>query len=62
MEQKAIKISKEAYDKLIITKKLAVQQAKKQGDSELWQALVAMGIGAFAGWLIFKGIKELEKS
>ncbi len=60
METKSIKITKEAYDELTSAKETAVAYAKKSDNNELAQAIVAMGIGAFAGWLIFKAIKELE--
>ena len=60
MESKSIKISKEAYEELTSAKETAVTYARDSGNNELAQAFVAMGIGAFAGWLIFKAIKELE--
>jgi len=59
---KAIKVSAEAYNQLFEAKKLAVARAKQEKNTELAQALVAMGIGAFAGWLIFRAIKNLENS
>ena len=58
---KAIQITEEAYNELAQGRNVAVQQAKKTGNHELAGALMAMGIGAFAGWLIYKGLRELEK-
>jgi len=56
---KAIQITDEAYNELVAGRKLAIQKAEKEGDKECVGALKAMGIGGFAGWLIFKGLKEL---
>lgn len=58
---KAIQITEEAYAELVRGKKVALQQVREAGDHELAGALMAMGIGAFAGWLIYKGLRELEK-
>jgi len=58
---KAIQITEEAYNELVRGRDVAMQQAKKTGNHELTGALMAMGIGAFAGWLIYKGLSELEK-
>ncbi|MEW6069015.1 MAG: hypothetical protein AB1485_00190 [Candidatus Thermoplasmatota archaeon] len=57
----SIKISREAYKELEVAKELAIKQAQESGATELAQALVAMGLGAFAGWLIFRAIKSLER-
>jgi len=59
---KAIKVSAEAYNQLWGAKKVAVEKARQKANTELAQALMAMGIGAFAGWLIFKAIKDLEST
>ncbi|MBA7501622.1 hypothetical protein ES706_00195 [subsurface metagenome] len=59
---KAIKVAAEAYNKLFEAKKLAVMRARQEKNTELTQALMAMGIGAFAGWLIFRAIKNLENN
>lgn len=59
---KAIQITDEVYAELVGAKELAVQEAKRMGRDDLVQALVAMGIGAFSGWLIFNAIKELSRS
>lgn len=56
---KAIQITDEAYNNLVKGRKLAIQKAERGGDKERVGALKAMGIGGFAGWLIFKGLKEL---
>lgn len=58
---KAIQITEEAYAELVRGKEVALQQVRRAGDHELAGALMAMGIGAFAGWLIYKGLRELEK-
>ena len=58
---KAIQITEEAYTELVRGKELAIQQAKKAKNEELIGALTAMGIGAFAGWLIYKALRELSE-
>lgn len=58
---KAIQITEEAYSELMRGKELVLRQAKKAKNEELVGALTAMGIGAFAGWLIYKALKELTK-
>lgn len=53
---KAVKISDEAYKKLI---KMRSKMMKRSLRNQTFFS--AMGIGAFAGWLILTKIKELEK-
>ncbi len=59
---KAIQITEEAYNELAQGKELALQQAKRTGNNELASALMAMGIGAFAGWLIYRSLREISES
>jgi hypothetical protein len=59
---KAIQITEEAYNELVQGKELALRQAKKAGNKELSSALMAMGIGAFAGWLIYRSLREISES
>ena len=58
---KAIQITEEAYNDLVRGRDLAIQEAKKTENKELAGALMAMGIGAFAGWLIYKALRELSE-
>lgn len=58
---KAIQITEEAYTELVRGKQLAIQRAKKEENKELAGALMAMGIGAFAGWLIYEALRELSE-
>ena len=58
MESKSVKIPVQVYRELLNVKEIAVKQAKASNDNKLAQALVVMGIGAFAGWLIFRAIQE----
>lgn len=58
---KAIQITSDVYDDLVHGKEIAVEVAKKQANNELAKALMAMGIGAFAGWLIYKALADLEQ-
>ena len=59
---KAIQITEEAYNELVQGKELAIQQAKRTENRELTSALMAMGIGAFAGWLIYQALREISES
>jgi len=59
---KAIQITEEAYNELVRGKELAIQQAKRTENKELTSALMAMGIGAFAGWLIYRSLREISES
>lgn len=59
MEVKSIRISKEVYEELVSAKGAAVKYAKDSGNDELAQSFASMGVGAFAGWLIFKAVKDM---
>lgn len=59
---KALKVSEEAYGELSDAKSKAVDMAEREGNRDLKEALVSMGLGAFAGWLIFRAIKDIEES
>lgn len=55
---KCVKISDEAYKKLIKMREKLLR--KDLGNRNFYLAIKAMGIGAFAGWLILTKIKELK--
>ena len=57
---RAIQISERAYDELAQAKEEAIKLAEKE-NKELAEALAAMGIGAFAGWLILRGINQIAR-
>lgn len=59
---KAIQITEEAYNNLVRGKERAIQKAEREGDKERVGTLKAMGIGAFAGWLIFKELNKLKEA
>ena len=61
---KAVKISDEAYKKLIKMREKLLKKdlvLEKPENRNFYLAIKAMGIGAFAGWLILEKIGELEK-
>lgn len=57
---KAIQITDAVYQDLVQGKELAVRVAEREGNSELRNALEAMGIGAFAGWLMYRTLDKLK--
>lgn len=60
MTGKAVKIARGAYDALPKAKKMAAEKAKHEGNTELAQAIDAMGIGAFASYLISTELERLR--
>ncbi len=59
-ESAVIKIRKSTLKEIEIARIKAIDLAKKSGNKELEQALNSMGTGAFASYLLFKGIDGLE--
>lgn len=59
---KALQITDEAYNDLVKGKERAIQKARGQNDLEKVEVFKAMGIGAFAGYLILTEIKKLEEA
>ncbi|MFQ6128121.1 MAG: hypothetical protein ACE5QW_04385 [Thermoplasmata archaeon] len=63
MQYKSIRITEDAYNQLVALKEQYAAQAKKKSDLETLGMLAAMGLGAFAGWVIFKMASDIaEKS
>ncbi len=60
-ESAVIKIRKSTLKEIELAKIKAIELAKKSGNKELEQALNLMGTGAFASYLLFKGIERLEE-
>ena len=58
---KALKVTKEAYDALVELKRLLTDKYSKEGDLENSHLIKSMGLGSFAGWIIFKQAKKLEE-
>ncbi|MBA7506087.1 hypothetical protein ES706_04767 [subsurface metagenome] len=58
---KAIQITDEAYGELVKGRQVAIDKAKERGDLDTAEMLVAMGIGSFAGYLIYKELAKVEK-
>lgn len=60
-ESAVIKIRKSTLTEIENTRIKAIELAKKSGNVELEQALKSMGTGAFASYLLFKGIERIEE-
>lgn len=60
MTGKAVKIVGKAYNALPKARQMAVEKAKREGNPELAQAIDAMGIGAFASYLISTELERLR--
>jgi hypothetical protein len=56
-----IMIPRDAFNSLGEAKQKAIELARQKDDKDLVKALTAMGIGAFAGWIIYKFLEEVKQ-
>lgn len=57
---KAIQITDEAYRELVEGRQVAIDKAKERENLDAAKMFEAMGVGSFAGYLIYKGLAKLR--